>query len=110
MPTKTKKGLLEQATAVEVLKPEKGDRPELPPSRKINVPSSRLAEFATAIETQFPDAVINENAIAKGGVLADGETQIVTFAVIQRNPNGTASVYHTGKGSLSGELCGLDWA
>lgn len=104
-----KKSLLARAQAVEVIKPEEGKKTPTVETRKINVPASRLEEFAIAIEKAFPDAQLNENAIAKGGMTAD-EHNICTFAVVQRNPTGTASVYHTGKGSLSGVMCELDWA
>lgn len=105
MPTKS---LLNQAKAVEVITPEEGDTVTIE-TRKINVPPSRLEEFAKAIEDNYPDAVLNENAIAKGGKTPSGDP-VCTFAVVQKNPTGTASVYHTGKGSLSGAMCELDWA
>lgn len=100
-----KKGLLAQAQSVDVQ--ERDNQPTIE-TRRINVPASRLEEFAKAIETQFPDAVLNENAIAKGGKTPSGEP-ICVFAVVQKNPTGTASVYYTGKASLSGAMCALDW-
>lgn len=100
-----KKGLLAQAQSVEVLEGQNAPTVE---TRSINVPASRLEEFASAIETQFPDAQLNENAIRKGGKTASGEP-ICIFAVVQKNPTGTASVYYTGKASLSGAMCALDW-
>ena len=106
MPTK---GLLKQAQAVEVIVPEEGDKPPTIETRKINVPASRLEEFAALIEGEFPDAVLNENAIAKGG-LTPAKTNVCTYAIMQKNPTGTASVYHTGRGSLSGVMTTLEWA
>jgi hypothetical protein len=100
-----KKSLLAQAQAVVVQ--ERDNQPTIE-TRRINVPASRLEEFTKAIETQFPDAVLNENAIAKGGKTASDDP-ICVFAVVQKNPTGTASVYYTGKASLSGAMCALDW-
>jgi hypothetical protein len=99
--------LLAQAQAVEVIEPEEGTVPTIE-TRKINVPASRLEEFAKLVQETYPDAQLNANAIAKGGKTPSGDP-ICVFAVVQKNPTGTAAVYHTGKGSLSGEMTGLDW-
>ena len=105
MPTKS---LLNQARDVEVITPEEGEGPPTIETRKINVPQSQLEDFAKLVEATYPDAMLNANAIAKGGKTPSGDP-ICTFAVVQKNPTGTASVYHTGKASLSGEMVGLEW-
>ncbi len=102
------KSLLNQARAVDVIVPEEGAGPPTIETRKISVPASRLEEFSALIEKEYPDAVLNANAIAKGGQTPEGQP-VCVFAVVQKNPTGTAAVYYTGKGSLSGEMTALAW-
>lgn len=102
--------LLDQANAVaaEVQPPSEGEGAPQIATRKINVPASRLAEFAALISSTYPDATLNENAIRKGGTNAQGKPNCV-FAVVQKNPTGTAAVYHTGKAFVTGVMADIDW-
>lgn len=63
-------------------------------------------KVASAIERQFPNAVLNEAQIKGQGRTATGE-QVVVLAVKQTDPNGTAALYHNGTLSLSGAMCEL---
>ena len=108
MPRKAGSSLLKAAQAVVV--PE-GQAANANPTEKIFVPKERLEEFVGLIETEFPNAVLHERTIAKGGRNAAGD-QNVLFAAKQSNPNGMATVWYTGSATLTGEMISLKekWA
>jgi len=102
----TKKSLLAQAKALTV-----ADRPFSPlqPTQTIVVAIADLDQIAEKAEKQFPSAVLNEKAIIGAGKLPSGDA-CVPFALKQKVPNGTMTVYSNGKVVLVGAFTALDLA
>jgi len=106
MPARKKNTLLEGSQAIEV--PEGGPSGNTQETTRITVPASKLEDFADLVLKTHPDAYVHEATIAKGGRNAAGKPNVL-FSVKQDEPTGMATVWASGKGSLTGAMADLPW-
>jgi hypothetical protein len=105
MPKTKARSLLDAADAVEVTGGAGGQTQE---TKNIFVPASRLEEFSAALLEHYPDGEIYPKTIASGGKNPNGERN-VSLAYRQTNPNGMATVWLSGKATLTGVMTDLPW-
>ena len=94
--------LLKAASEVDI--PENGKGASQPTKTIRNI--SDAEKVAQAIERQYPNAELHEAPIQGQGKTASG-VRVVTLAVKQTEPSGTAILYHNGTLSLSGVMVDL---